>query len=65
MAQQCIQRGIINTDIMQTLDHAERYIFQDELIVPYDSLEQKKLLIKAISTVIPNFDELTRLKYKN
>lgn len=62
MIKRCIDNKIAGHDILTGLDHAERYLFQDELIVPYDSPEQKQLLIEAIQTVIPNYDELCKFR---
>lgn len=62
IALHCIKHGISGVDLAVTLDHAERFIFQDELIVPYHSTEQKQAIISAIENIIPNFDELTRFK---
>lgn len=60
MIKRCIDNQIAGQDILVGLDHAERYLFQDELIVPYDNPEQKKMLIKAIQTIIPNYGELDK-----
>lgn len=62
MIKRCIDNQIAGQDILVGLDHAERYLFQNELIVPYDNLEQKRLLIDAIKTVIPNYDEYCKFQ---
>lgn len=58
----CIDNGVTGVDIATTLDHAERFVFQDELIVPIDNDEQRQQVILAIQTVSPNFDELAKFK---
>lgn len=58
----CIEHGISGVDLVVTLDHLERFIYQDELIVPYSSTEQKQAIISVIQNIIPDFDGLTRVK---
>lgn len=62
MVKHCIDNQIAGQDMLVGLDHAERYLFQDELIVPYDSMEQKELLIEAINAVIFGYDELYKFR---
>lgn len=62
MVKHCIDNKIAGHDILIGLDHAERYLFQDELIVPYASHEQKLLLIEAIKTIIPDYDESCKFR---